>query len=94
MRSALLTAAFICSVAAAQPYPAHPVKLIVPFPPGSTPDIVGRTLGAGLQEALGQPFVVENRTGAGGNIGTEAVVKATADGYMLLIGINGPISSI
>jgi len=93
MRSALLTAAFICSVAAAQPYPAHPVKLIVPFPPGSTPDIVGRTLGAGLQEALGQPFVVENRTGAGGNIGTEAVAKATADGYTLLIGINGPIAT-
>ena len=54
MRCALLAAAFVCSVAAAQPYPAHPVKLIVPYPPGSTPDIVGRTLGAMLQDAFGQ----------------------------------------
>jgi tripartite-type tricarboxylate transporter receptor subunit TctC len=77
----------------AQPYPAHPVKLVVPFPPGSTPDIVGRTLATKLQEAFGQPFVVENRTGAGGNIGTDAVAKAPADGYTLLIGINGPIAT-
>ncbi|HSU77199.1 MAG TPA: tripartite tricarboxylate transporter substrate-binding protein, partial [Burkholderiales bacterium] len=73
----------LCLAAAsalAQPYPLRPVKLVVPFPPGSTPDIVGRTLGAKLQEALGQPFVAENRTGAGGNIGTEAAAKAPADG--------------
>ena len=86
----------LCLAAAsalAQPYPLRPVKLVVPFPPGSTPDIVGRTLGAKLQEALGQPFVAENRTGAGGNIGTEAAAKAPADGYTLLIGINGPIAT-
>jgi tripartite-type tricarboxylate transporter receptor subunit TctC len=83
----------VCHFAAAQPYPAHPVKLVVPFPPGSTPDIVGRTLATKLQEALGQPFVVENRSGAGGNIGTDAVAKAPADGYTLLIGINGPIAT-
>jgi tripartite-type tricarboxylate transporter receptor subunit TctC len=64
--------------------------VIIPYPPGSTPDIVGRTLSAKLQESLGQPFVVENRTGAGGNIGAEAVAKSPADGYILLIGINGP----
>ncbi len=93
MRWALCAALLICAAAMAQPYPAHPVKLVVPFPPGSTPDIVGRTLGAKLQEALGQPFVVENRTGAGGNIGTQAVAKAPADGYTLLIGINGPIAT-
>jgi tripartite-type tricarboxylate transporter receptor subunit TctC len=79
--------------ALSQAYPSKPVRLIVPFPPGSTPDIVGRTLSSKLQEALGQPFVVENRTGAGGNIGTEAVAKAPADGYTLLIGINGPIAT-
>jgi tripartite-type tricarboxylate transporter receptor subunit TctC len=93
MRCALLALLLAVTVANAQPYPAHPVKLIVPFPPGSTPDIVGRTLGAKLQQELGQPFVVENRTGAGGNIGTDAVAKAPPDGYTLLIGINGPIAT-
>ena len=93
MRWALAAALLVCRLAAAQSYPAHPVKLVVPFPPGSTPDIVGRTLATKLQEALGQPFVVENRTGAGGNIGTEAVAKAPADGYTILIGINGPIAT-
>lgn len=77
-------------LALAQPYPAKPVRVIIPYPPGSTPDIVGRTASTKLQEALGQPFVVENRTGAGGNIGAEAVAKAPADGYTLLVGINGP----
>ena len=74
----------------AQGYPGKPVRVIIPYPPGSTPDIVGRTLSNKLQEALGQPFVVDNRTGAGGNIGAEAVAKAPGDGYTLLIGINGP----
>jgi tripartite-type tricarboxylate transporter receptor subunit TctC len=74
----------------AQQFPAKAVKVVIPYPPGSTPDIVGRTLSTRLQEALGQPFVVENRTGAGGNIGAEAVAKAPADGYTLLVGVNGP----
>ncbi len=73
-----------------QSYPGKPVKVVIPYPPGSTPDIVGRTLSGKLQESLGQPFVVENRTGAGGNIGAEAVAKSPADGHTLLIGINGP----
>ena len=77
-------------IACAQAYPAKPVKVVIPYPPGSTPDIVGRTLSARLQEAMGQPFVVENRTGAGGNIGAEAVAKSPADGHTLLIGVNGP----
>ncbi len=80
----------VCSPVTAQQYPAKPVRVVIPYPPGSTPDIVGRTLSAKLQEALGQPFVVENRSGAGGNIGAEAVAKSPADGYTLLIGINGP----
>jgi tripartite-type tricarboxylate transporter receptor subunit TctC len=85
-----LLCACIPGLAMAQAYPAKPVRVIVPYPPGSTPDIVGRTASGKLQDALGQPFVVENRTGAGGNIGAEAVAKAAPDGYTLLIGINGP----
>ena len=76
--------------ALAQTYPSKPVRVIIPYPAGSTPDIVGRTLSTRLQESLGQPFVVENRTGAGGNIGAEAVAKSAPDGHTLLIGINGP----
>ena len=79
-----------CASLQAQQYPSKPVKVIIPYPPGSTPDIVGRTLSSKLQEAFGQPFVIENRSGAGGNIGAEAVAKAPADGYTLLVGINGP----
>ncbi len=82
--------ALLTGFVSAQTYPSKPVRVVIPYPPGSTPDIVGRTLATKLQEALGQPFVVENRTGAGGNIGAEAVAKAPADGYTLLIGINGP----
>jgi tripartite-type tricarboxylate transporter receptor subunit TctC len=76
-------------LAFAQPYPAKPVKVIVTFPPGSTPDIVGRALATRLQTAMGQPFVVENRAGAGGNIGADTVAKAPADGYTLLVSTNG-----
>jgi tripartite-type tricarboxylate transporter receptor subunit TctC len=88
----LVLAAFAALPFAAvgQAYPAKPVRVVIPYPPGSTPDIVGRTLSGKLQESLGQPFIVENRTGAGGNIGAEAVAKSPADGYTLLIGVNGP----
>jgi tripartite-type tricarboxylate transporter receptor subunit TctC len=80
------------TAAMAQAYPARPVRMIVPFPPGSTPDIVGRILASGLQSALGQPFVVENRTGAGGNVGADAVAKSAPDGHTLLVGTNGPVA--
>jgi len=73
-------------------YPTKPVRVIVPYPAGSTPDIVGRTVSERLQKALGQPFVVENRSGAGGNIGAEAVAKAPADGHTLLVAGNGPVA--
>ena len=76
-------------VAFAQAYPSKPVKVVVTFPPGSTPDIVGRALASRLQEAMGQPFVVENRAGAGGNIGADAVAKSAPDGYTLLVSTNG-----
>ena len=66
--------------ARAQAYPARPVRLTVSVPAGGSPDIVGRLIGQWLSERLGQPFVVENRPGASANIGTEAVVRAPADG--------------
>ncbi|HUG75935.1 MAG TPA: tripartite tricarboxylate transporter substrate-binding protein, partial [Burkholderiales bacterium] len=89
--ASLLLAAF-AACAAAQDYPARPIRLIVPFPAGSTPDVVGRALGQKLAEAWGQPIVAENKTGAGGNIGTAEAAKAAPDGYTLVIGINGPIA--
>src|SRR5262245_27789314 len=67
----------------AQAYPARPVRVIVPFAPAGDTDLVARLIGQWLSERLGQPFVIENRPGAGTNIGTEAVVRAPADGYTL-----------
>jgi tripartite-type tricarboxylate transporter receptor subunit TctC len=75
---------FAPHVAKAQSYPSRPVRIIVGFAAGGTVDIVARVVGHWLSERLGQPFIVENRTGASGNIGTEAVVRAPADGYTLL----------
>jgi tripartite-type tricarboxylate transporter receptor subunit TctC len=75
----------VSRVANAQSYPARPVRLISPFPAGGPNDIVARLIGQWLSERLGQPFVIENRIGAGGNIGTEAAVKAPPDGYTLLV---------
>ena len=94
MRTALLIIALAAaSFAHAQSsYPSRAVRLVVPFPAGSTPDIVGRALGQKLAEAWGQPVVVDNRPGAGANIGTAEVARAAPDGYTLLIGSNGPIA--
>src|SRR5262245_21718520 len=72
-------------IASAQAYPSRPVRMIVPFGPAGTTDIVARLIGQWLSEHLGQQFVVENRPGGAGNIGTEAVVRAPADGYTLLM---------
>ena len=72
-------------VAMAQTYPSRPVRLIVTFAAGGAPDIVARLIGQRLSERLGQPFVVDNRPGAGANIGTEVVVRAPPDGYTLLL---------
>src|SRR5262245_65324881 len=69
----------------AQAYPSRPVRIIVPGPPGGALDILARLMGQWLADHLGQPFVVENRPGGGTNIGVEAVVRAPADGYTLLL---------
>jgi tripartite-type tricarboxylate transporter receptor subunit TctC len=73
-------------------WPARPVKLIVPFGAGSTPDMVARIIAERLHERLGQPFIVEDKPGASGNIGTDAVAKAEPDGYTLGISIAGPLA--
>jgi tripartite-type tricarboxylate transporter receptor subunit TctC len=84
----------VSSIARAQAYPARPVRWIVGFPPASPPDMIARLMGQWLTERLGQPFVVENRPGAGGNLATEAVVRAPGDGCtLLLVGANNAINA-
>jgi tripartite-type tricarboxylate transporter receptor subunit TctC len=75
--------------AVAQEYPDRPVHLIVPFPPGGGADILARTVAPRLAQALGKPIVIENKPGAGGNVGAEYVARAAPDGYTLLYGTNG-----
>jgi tripartite-type tricarboxylate transporter receptor subunit TctC len=78
--------------AAAQDWPSKPVKIVVPFGPGSTPDVVARLVADHLQKKLGQPFVIENKPGASGNTGTDAVAKAEPDGATIGISIGGPLA--
>ena len=91
LRMAVL--ALACAVAPApvlgQAWPARPVKVVVPYPPGGPTDIVGRVVAQKLAEQTGQPFVIENRPGAGANIGAEAVARAAPDGYTLLVATTG-----
>jgi tripartite-type tricarboxylate transporter receptor subunit TctC len=88
----LLASLAFAGAALAQSYPSRPVKVIVPWPPGQATDIAARVVAEKLQSALGQPFVIDNRPGAGGAIGSDVVAKSTADGYTLLAASAGPIS--
>jgi tripartite-type tricarboxylate transporter receptor subunit TctC len=85
---ALALLAACTGAAAAQSYPSRPIRLVIPFPPGGTNELLGRVISTKLQERWGQPVVMENRPGAGGNIGAEAVVRSAPDGYTLLFGTN------
>ncbi|MET4386248.1 tripartite-type tricarboxylate transporter receptor subunit TctC [Bradyrhizobium sp. F1.4.3] len=93
-RSLLATCAAVlfCGAAVAQDYPVRPVKIIVPFPAGGSNDIIARIVAQKLAERSGQTFIVENRGGAGGNIGAEAVASAEADGYTLLLTAPPPLT--
>src|SRR5262245_30372428 len=92
---ALVIAALVLSVVPshAQSYPTRPVKIVVPFAAGGPLDLVGRAVFEKLSAALKQPFVLENRTGAGGNIGTELVAKSAPDGYTLLFVLSGTLTA-
>ena len=87
---ALLVSILLAGVAHAQAYPSKPIRIIVNFPAGGVADIYARIIGAKVQDAWGQPVVVENRTGGGGNIGADAVAKSAPDGYTLNMSAIGP----
>src|SRR6185295_5080230 len=83
----------ICAGAAlAQPYPSRAIHIVAPFPAGGGYDFLSRLIGQEMSKSFGQPVVVENKSGANGNIGTDAVAKAAPDGYTLLMGGNSPLA--
>ena len=89
LAAAALGVAAWLAPAAAQPYPSKPIKIVVPFPAGGIADLYARLIGSRAAESWGQPIVIENRTGAGGNIGADAVAKSASDGYTLVMGSFG-----
>jgi tripartite-type tricarboxylate transporter receptor subunit TctC len=92
---AILALAFWTLAASAQSFPSKPIRMIVPFPAGGTTDIVARLVGQRMQEAMGQPVLIENKGGAGGQIGAAEVAKAAPDGYTLLMhNITFPMASV
>jgi len=95
IRKSLVSVALFAAAAAvhAQAWPSRPVKIVVSFPPGTTPDTVARVVAPRMQAALGQPVVVENRAGAGGNLAADAVAKSEPDGYTLLVSTNAAVAT-
>ena len=89
--SALLLAATLGAPALAQDYPTHAIRLVVPFAAGSTPDVFARIVGDKVSQQIKQPLVIDNRAGAGGNVGTDMVAKAVPDGYTIGVSITGPL---
>ena len=89
MKRCLCLLFLIASTAFAQTYPSKPIKIVVPFPAGGIADLYARLIGARLTDTWGQPIIIENRTGAGGNIGADAVAKSAPDGYTLVMGSFG-----
>jgi len=92
LAAAMLAFALAGGAQAQDGWPTRPVRMIVPFPPGSSPDLVARMLADKLGPALGQPVVVENKPGAGGMVGTNQVAKADPDGYTIALSIPGPLA--
>ena len=88
----LFTALLANAAAQSQAYPSKPVRLIVPFAPGGTTDVLARLVAQKLTDSLGQQFIIENKPGAGGNIGTELAVKSPADGYTLVMSFDGTMA--
>jgi tripartite-type tricarboxylate transporter receptor subunit TctC len=88
----LIASAGFSSLVAAQSWPNRPLRLVVPYAPGGTTDIIARLVAPGMQEVLGQPVIIENRPGAGGNVGTAVVARAEADGYSLVMGTGGTLT--
>ena len=90
--TAFLISFLVAGAAWAQAYPTRAVRVVVPWPPGQATDIAARVVAQKLQESLGQPFVIDNKPGAGGSIGTDIVAKSAGDGYTLLAASSGPVS--
>ncbi len=83
--ASLIALAAFCTGAQAQPFPSKPIKVVVPYPPGGVVDVIARSVGEQMTRSTGQPSVIENRVGAAGSIGTEAVARSAPDGYTLLL---------
>src|SRR5438874_7465545 len=94
-RLVLALLCLVATVAAAQPFPSKPIRIIVPFPAGGTTDIVARLVAQRMQESVGQPVLVENQGGAGGTIGAANTAKSAPDGYtMLMHNVTFPMASV